>query len=87
MSATDDNVCLTMNQISAQAFVFIVGGFETSALAQSWTLYELAVNPKMQSRLQAEVDAMDEWSYDNVNELKYLDMVLNGKNCILFKII
>lgn len=77
---SDDNVCLTMDQISAQAFVFIIGGFETSALTQSWALYELAVNPFIQHRLQAEIDTLDQWTYKNIQELNYLEMILNGKN-------
>uniref|UniRef100_A0A1B6LVT2 Cytochrome P450 n=1 Tax=Graphocephala atropunctata TaxID=36148 RepID=A0A1B6LVT2_9HEMI len=76
-SSAEDKNCLTANQIAAQAFVFIVAGYETSASALSWALYELALNPDVQLRLQEEVDSVEEWTYENILGLQYLDMVLN----------
>ncbi|XP_046659740.1 probable cytochrome P450 6a14 isoform X2 [Homalodisca vitripennis] len=75
-ATVDESFTLTMDQLSAQGFVFVLGGFETTALAQTWALYELALNPDIQQRLQDEVDSLDQWSYENILGLEYLDMVL-----------
>jgi hypothetical protein len=68
----------------AQAFVFIVGGFETAGTTLSYALYELAFHPDIQSRLRAEImqvteKYLGELTYDSVLEMSYLDMVVSGK--------
>lgn len=47
------------------------------------TIHELALNPEVQMKLYNEVkevhDKNEKMSYDLVQSLKYLDMVINGK--------
>lgn len=45
--------------------------------------YELAVNPDIQRRLQQEIDTVisengGKFTYDGLQEMKYLDMVISG---------
>ncbi|XP_041980384.1 cytochrome P450 6B6-like [Aricia agestis] len=64
--------------IAAQVFVFFAAGFETSSSATSTTLNELAHNPDVQARAQAEIDRVlaahgGKLSYDAVKEMTYLE--------------
>ncbi|XP_014481499.1 PREDICTED: uncharacterized protein LOC106747956 [Dinoponera quadriceps] len=69
------------DDLVAQAAIFFTGGFETSSSAMSFSLYELAMQPKLQDKLRKEInDAIDEnggkLTYDMVLSLPYLDMVI-----------
>lgn len=67
---------------AAQAFVFFIAGIETSSSLVSHCLYELSLHPDIQKRLQDEIDnhlhASTVFSYENLNQMEYLDMVLKG---------
>lgn len=70
-------------EAAAQAFVFFVGGFETSSTTMQFALYELAKNKDIQDRLREEIrSVMDkhngEITYDGINEMEYLDRVVAG---------
>lgn len=68
---------------AAQSFVFFIGGVETTSSLMTHLLYELALNPDVQEKLQDEIDNHLQTSgvlnYENVKEMKYLDMVMNGQ--------
>lgn len=70
---------LELNEMAAEGFIFYFGGFHTSASLMSFILYELALNPTIQARLRAEIQAQsdEKFSYDSLMSLKYLDMVVN----------
>jgi cytochrome P450 family 6 len=68
----------------AQAFGFLAAGFETSSSTMSFALYELAVQPNLQHRLRTEITQVlskhnGEVTYDAVQEMSYLDMVVSGE--------
>ncbi|XP_067007540.2 cytochrome P450 6k1 [Anabrus simplex] len=70
------------DDLVAQAAIFFVAGFETSASTMSFALYELALQPKLQERLRKEItDALKDndghITYEMVFGLKYLDMVIS----------
>jgi cytochrome P450 family 6 len=65
-----------------------LAGFETSSTTLSFCLYELAVNPSIQTKLREEIDVTLEKfggqiTYDAVQGMKYLSQVIDGKkiNC------
>jgi len=67
-----------------QAFFFIIAGYETSATTLSYALYELALHPEIQNRLRAEIMQVlnkhnGEVTYDGLQEMPYLDMVVAGE--------
>ncbi|CAG9788226.1 unnamed protein product [Diatraea saccharalis] len=69
---------LTDELIAAQVFVFFAAGFETSSSATSYTLHQLAHNPKVQKKLQKEIDEIlckhnNRLSYEAVNSMTYLE--------------
>jgi len=67
----------------AQCFAFLTAGFETSSTTMTFLLYEMALHPDIQQRLRNEITQMlakhnNEVTYDGIQELKYLDMVISG---------
>ncbi|XP_037111354.1 thromboxane-A synthase [Syngnathus acus] len=71
---------ITEDEIVGQAFVFLLAGHETSSNTLAFTCYLLAIHPECQCRVQEEVDDFfskhESPDYTNVQELKYLDMVV-----------
>ncbi|XP_047453039.1 thromboxane-A synthase [Mugil cephalus] len=72
---------ITEDEIVGQAFVFLVAGYETSSNTLGFACYLLALHPECQRKVQEEVDDFftkyDTPNYSNVQELKYLDMVIS----------
>ncbi|CAD1480427.1 unnamed protein product, partial [Heterotrigona itama] len=74
------NIELTDELLAAQAFIFFTAGFETSSTTISNTLYELALNPDIQTKLREEIKQFEvknggEWKYETIKEMKYLHKV------------
>ena len=77
-----------------QAFIFLVAGFETTGSTIYYALYELALHPEIQNRLRAEIMQVlnkhnGQLTYDGIQEMAYLDMVVSGEgieaDCILIR--
>ncbi|XP_050725079.1 cytochrome P450 3A24-like [Eriocheir sinensis] len=71
---------LTDDEIIANAWVFLLGGFETTSNTMTYTSYLLATHPEVQERLYQELcdvlqDSPEELTYEQVHSLKYLDQV------------
>lgn len=74
---------MTDGLLASQAFVFFVAGFETSSTTMTNTLYEMALNTKIQDRLRKEIDQQytkygNNLTYENIKEMIYLDKVFKG---------
>ena len=77
-----------MNSLAAQAFVFFLGGFETSSTTMTFCLYELSLHQDIQDRLREEIDVVlqkhdGKLTYEGVQEMEYLDKVVSGKTQVL----
>lgn len=75
----------TDDVLASNAFIFFAAGFETTASAMAYCLYELALNQTIQMELRKHIkQAMDandgKLTYDVIKDMKYLDMILNGKS-------
>jgi cytochrome P450 len=79
-----------------QAFQFLAAGFETSGSTLSFALYELALHPDIQNRLRAEIMQVmnkhnGQVTYDGIQEMAYLHMVVSGgwieAGCIIIRIL
>ncbi|XP_046601987.1 uncharacterized protein LOC107221305 [Neodiprion lecontei] len=72
---------ITMLEGAAQAFVFWLGGFETSSSTATHCLYEMAMNPDIQEKLSREINIVLEkvggLTYDAIAEMPYLDKVVS----------
>ncbi|XP_043518308.1 cytochrome P450 9e2-like [Frieseomelitta varia] len=72
---------LTIDDMTAQAFIFFFGGFESTSALMCFAAYEIGINVQIQKRLQDEIDQVLEdcngqVTYDAVNDMKYLDAVI-----------
>ncbi|XP_071558454.1 cytochrome P450 9e2-like [Temnothorax nylanderi] len=71
-----------INEMTAQAFVFFLGGFDSTSTTMSFIAHEVAVNPDVQSKLREEIDDVvrqtnGKPTYEAINRMKYLDAVVN----------
>jgi cytochrome P450 len=79
---------LSMNSLAAQAFVFYLGGFETSSTTMTFCLYELSLHQDIQDRLGEEIDDVlqkheGKITYEGIQEMEYLDNVVSGNNTFI----
>ncbi|XP_063929995.1 cytochrome P450 6a8-like [Zophobas morio] len=79
---TQNGTGLTLDEITAQSFVFFLAGFETSSSATSWAMFELAKNPDIQDKLRDEINSVvakhnGKVTYEALREMKYMDQVIN----------
>ena len=83
---------LTPEEMTAQAIVFFVAGFDTSS-ALSFGLYEIALNPDVQAKMRKEADEIfrknsGEPNYQALQEMTYIEAVIYGKLYLfIFKIL
>ncbi|XP_055531477.1 probable cytochrome P450 6d5 [Wyeomyia smithii] len=69
---------ISLEQVTAHAFVFFVAAYETSSTAMSFCLYQLAKNPHVQEKVHAEIDRIlaknqGKLTYNTLTEMKYLE--------------
>jgi cytochrome P450 len=70
---------LTGHQICSEILTLAVAGTETTASVLSWVLYELARNPDIDERVQAELDEVltdRPVTFDDLSRLPYLGRVI-----------
>ena len=77
-----------MDSLAAQAFVFFLGGFETSSTVMTFCLYALSLHQDIQDRLRQEIDVVlqkhdGKLTYEGILEMEYLDKVVSGKEKIV----
>lgn len=68
--------------MASQAIMFFSAGNETTSLALSFVLSEIAQNKEIQDRLREEIvetfEKHEDFTYEALQEMKYLDMVWKG---------
>lgn len=66
--------------VAANAFLFFIAGYETTATTMSFCLYELALNQDIQDKLRSEVQRTQNKcgtiDYDSLKEMTYLDAII-----------
>lgn len=73
---------LTNDEILSQAVVFLLAGYDTVFNALSFITYSLVTYPEHQQTLCEEIDTVlekydGEINYESVNEMKFMDMVID----------
>ncbi|XP_014227581.1 cytochrome P450 9e2-like [Trichogramma pretiosum] len=77
---TDDKPKLDALDITAQAFVFFLGGFETVSSHMCLMAHEIAINPDVQDKIMREIETTlnknsEKVTYDAIVQMPYLDAV------------
>ncbi|KAH8381943.1 hypothetical protein KR009_001109 [Drosophila setifemur] len=72
---------ISLEAITAQAFIFYIAGQETTGSTAAFTLYELAQYPELLARLQTEVDETlaqndGKITYDSLQKMEFLELCL-----------
>lgn len=80
---------LTIDEITAQVFLFYLAGFDSASTTISFALYEMASNPNIQMKVRNEVNTVlaannNQLTYDGLLAMPYTNKVLNGIFLIIF---
>lgn len=82
---------MSVSEVTAQLYVFLLAGFDTSASTMAFFLYELAKKPHIQEKVYESIkgvqDKYNDVTYDGVQELQYLEQCLEGKLNTIFDIL
>ncbi|KAK0087675.1 hypothetical protein PV325_000413 [Microctonus aethiopoides] len=73
---------LTIEDMTAQAFIFFFGGFDTSSSLMSFLAHEISMNTEVQAKLYNEINDVHikfngDPTYEAINSMQYLDAVIN----------
>lgn len=75
---------LSIEEIASNSYVFFFASVEEIASSVSFTLYELSRNlnclRKAQDEIQVVLSKYGEFSYDSLNEIKFIDLCMKGNN-------
>ncbi|KAK5644734.1 hypothetical protein RI129_006034 [Pyrocoelia pectoralis] len=75
---------LSVNEIVAHCFAFLLGGFETSSSVGAFCIYELSINQHLQDKVRKEIEHVlqtndGEITYNTLCQLKFMDKCICGK--------
>jgi cytochrome P450 family 9 len=79
---TDSGPEFDIDELTAQAVIFFIAGFDGVSAAMCFTTYAVGVNPDVQTKLREEIDDVVKQTngkptYEAINRMKYLDAVVN----------
>ncbi|KAG4078373.1 hypothetical protein HA402_013083 [Bradysia odoriphaga] len=72
---------MSVEEMTAQAYLIFIGGFESSSTTMSFCAYELARNPEVQQKAYEDiVDTLakhdGQLTYESLNDMKYLEQCI-----------
>ncbi|VDK49913.1 unnamed protein product [Anisakis simplex] len=70
---------LSADEVVMQCFVFLLAGFDTTANSLAYASFCIAKNQEVRKRIQQEIDEVcvdEEISYEQIQKMRYLDMVV-----------
>lgn len=79
-----NSTSITFDELAAQAFIFFLGGYETSSSTMSFAAFEMAKNKNIQDKVRQEIiQILDKYegkvTYEGLSEMTYLENVIQGK--------
>lgn len=80
----DPAVSLSLDELAAEAYVFFVGGVETSSTTFTYLMYEVAMDEGIQEKLRVEVNSVlkeydGQITYESLSKMNYMQQVIDGK--------
>lgn len=90
MKVNSGGKALSLNEMTAQSFLFWIAGFETSSSTATFCLYFLSIHQDIQEKLRNEIRTTlskydNQITYEAMMEMKYLQMVIDGEaGCYMF---
>lgn len=74
---------MSIEEMSAHAFVFYTASFESTSTTMSFSLYELAKQPDIQRKVHTEIDTVlsrynGEVTYESIAEMKLMERCIDG---------
>ncbi|VDH92143.1 putative cytochrome P450 CYP13A4 [Mytilus galloprovincialis] len=71
---------LTNDELTAMCLLFLLAGYETTSTTLAYIMYEMAVNPEVQKKLQEEIDEnfpdeTEQPDFHALTKMEYLEMV------------
>lgn len=80
---------MTFEEVAANCLVFFNAGFESTSSTVTFVLFHLARDQKIQEKLRSEIKTTlakheGKISYESIQEMKYLEMVVDGKGFFNF---
>lgn len=81
--ASHEEELLSLNDMAAQSYIFIVAGDEPSSGTMTYCMYELAKNASIQQKAYEEIQAILQkhngyLNYESLGEMKYLEACIDG---------
>ncbi|XP_011700274.1 PREDICTED: cytochrome P450 9e2-like, partial [Wasmannia auropunctata] len=78
----DNGPEFNIDEMTAQAFVFFLAGFDSVSTAMSFMMHHVGIDSNVQSKLREEIDDVlrqtnGKPTYEAINRMKYLDAVIN----------
>ncbi|CAG2102535.1 unnamed protein product [Medioppia subpectinata] len=71
------NLTLSPDEMVAQGLTFFTAGYDTTSASITNSLYFLSKHPDCQQILYEELRSCDEFTYEKLSQLKYLNAVIN----------
>ncbi|CAG2101065.1 unnamed protein product [Medioppia subpectinata] len=68
---------LTPDELTAQGILFFIAGYDTTSAALTHAIHYLSKHPDCQQILYEELRSCDEFTYEKLSQLKYLNAVIN----------
>ncbi|CAH0549767.1 unnamed protein product [Brassicogethes aeneus] len=73
---------LTLDELTAQSFVFFIAGYETTSTTMTFALSELALNQEIQEKARKEIEMVaakhnGELSYEAIKDMTYMEQIIN----------
>ena len=81
-SREKDDGGLTIDEMTYQAFVFLLGGYDTTSSYLCFVAHQIAVMPEVQAKLRAEIEEVlrktdGKPTYEAIKDMQYMEAVLN----------
>lgn len=82
MDTKDKERSLTIEEMTNQAFVFFLAGYDTSSTFLSFLMHEIATHPEVKAKLLEEIEEVvrktnGNPTYDALKNMPYMDAVMN----------